>query len=209
MKFSLVERPNSEQILQIFQDCKQTRFQKEEFLFQEGDSPKYLDLLISGKIQIFKYDSNFNEITLNFFTPISLIAEWAVINEVDYPASGRFTEESEVKRMPLSVFKLKLNESLLLNHLVMHSLNSKIQTLNMTINRGLTMDGYQRVLHYLYHSPEETLELKQTQIASMLCLRPETLSRILKQLKDQKLIEIEKGKILVRDKDHLRPLLKD
>lgn len=209
MNFSLVQRPTPDQIQEIFKTCKQVSFQKDEFLFQEGDTATYLDLLLKGKVQIFKYDSNFNEITLNFFAPVSLIAEWAVINEIPYPASGRFTTESLVLRMPLVELKERLKKSVILNHLIVHSLNNKIQTLNMTINRGLTMDGMQRVVHFLYHSPENYLDLKQNQIASMLCLRPETFSRILKQLKDKEIIDTDKGRIILKDRNKLQNYLND
>ncbi len=203
MKFDLVKRPSSEDLLKSFSDCKKIIYKKEEFLFHNGDKIEYLDLLIEGKIQIFKYDANFNEITLNFFTPVSLIAEWAVINEIPYPASGRFIQDSIVYRMPIREFKSKLDQDIALNHIVMYSLIGKIDTLNMTINRGLTMDSTQKVVHFLYYSPSDFLDLKQNQIASMLCLRPETLSRILKQLKDKDLIDTDKGRIIVKDKEGL------
>jgi CRP/FNR family transcriptional regulator len=148
-----------------------------------------------------------NEITLHFFSPISLVAEWATINEVPYPASARFIEDSKICRMPLGLFKSKLKTNVILNHLIMYSLIQKIHFLNMTIDRGLTMDGFQRVLHFLYYSPENYLELKQTQIASMLYLRPETFSRILKELKIQEIIEIEKGKITIKNKEKLQSIL--
>lgn len=207
MKFQLVEKPDAAKILNSFSACKKVSYQKDEFLFHKGDSIEYLDLLLEGKVQIFKYDSNSNEITLNFFTPISLLAEWAVISEVPYPASARFIQDSKILRMPIQEFKQKLNKDVILNHLIMYSLIGKCETLNMTINRGLTMDGLQKVAHFLYYSPNELIDLKQNQIASMLCLRPETFSRILKQLKDKDLIETDKGHIILKDKEKLTEYL--
>jgi CRP/FNR family transcriptional regulator len=203
MKFHLVKRPSSDALLKSFSNCKKIIYKKDEFLFHKADPIEYLDLLVEGKIQIFKYDANYNEITLNFFTPVSLIAEWAVINEIPYPASGRFIQDSIVHRMPIREFKSKLDEDISLNHIVINSLVRKIDILNMTINRGLTMDSTQKVVHFLYYSPTDLLDLKQNQIASMLCLRPETLSRILKQLKDKDLIDTDKGRITIKNKEEL------
>ncbi len=207
MNLPLIERPTIQQIKEIFYDCPKFEFKKDSFLFHQGDNPNYLDLLVDGKLQIFKYDSNFNEITLHFFSPISLVAEWAVITGITYPASARFIEDSKVCRMPLSLFKSKLKTNLILNHLIMYSLIQKIGFLNIAVDRGLTMDGFQRIVHFLYYSPEDYLELKQTQIASMLCLRPETFSRILKELKTQEIIEIKKGKITIKNKEKLKSIL--
>ncbi|MCX7998789.1 MAG: Crp/Fnr family transcriptional regulator [Leptospiraceae bacterium] len=196
----LFEKPSMELILNLFKRHGKFSFQKGEFLFHEGEEPKYADLLIEGRVQIFKYDASFNEITLNFFSPISLIAEWAVINQLPYPASARFLEKSQIYRMTIEDLKKHLNENLPLNQYFIYSLSEKIKVLNMTIDRGLTMDAYQRVLHFLYFSPESLLELQQTQIASLLCLRPETLSRVLKVLKAKRMIRMEKGKIIIINK---------
>lgn len=56
-----------ELVLNLFEKYRKLSFQKGEFLFHEGDEPKYADLLVEGKVQVFKHDTNFNEITLNFF----------------------------------------------------------------------------------------------------------------------------------------------
>lgn len=207
MKFQLVPKPSSEEIINSFSECKKISYKKDEFLFHSGDKVHYLDLLIEGKIQIFKYDRNANKITLNFFFPISIVAEWAAISEIPYPASGRFIEDSLIFRMPIERFKQKLKEDVILNHLIMHSLIGKIGILNTTINRGLTMESLQKVAHFLYYSPNDLLTLKQTQIASMLYMRPETFSRILKQLKDKDLIETDKGHIILKDKEKLTEYL--
>jgi CRP/FNR family transcriptional regulator len=203
MKFNLVNRPTTEEVISLFSESKKISYQKDEFLFHMGEKVEYLDLLVEGKLQVFKYDNNYNEITLNFFVPTSLIAEWAVINEIPYPASGKFITPSTIFRMPISEFKQKLHKEVKFNHLIMHSLMDKIETLNMSINRGLTMDGLQKVAHFLYHCPDQCKDLKQTQIASMLFLRPETFSRIIKQFKDKDIIDTDKGVIIVKTPEKL------
>jgi len=84
---------------------------------------------------------------------------------------------------------------------------NKIETLNLAINRGLTMDAMQRVAHFLFYGTPDSLALKQTQMASLLYLRPETFSRILKQLKDQGLVDTQKGEITILDKEGLLKIL--
>lgn len=77
----------------------------------------------------------------------------------------------------------------------------------MTINRGLTMDSLQRVAHFLYHLPPEFPVLSHGQIASMLVLRAETFSRILKQLKEKRIIDAERGQIKILNKEGLKQFL--
>jgi CRP/FNR family transcriptional regulator len=199
-----IKKPKPDDLINAFSGCKKVGFKKNEFLFHMGDQIQYLDLLVEGELQVFKYDGNMNEMTLHFFKPVVIVAEWAVIQGIPYPASGRFTKRSIVYRMPTEDFQEKLNKNILLNHILMYSLVNKIDTLNVAINRGLTMDSLQRVAHFLYHCTDDSLILKQNQIASLLYLRPETFSRILKQFKDMGIITTDKGKIELVNREGLR-----
>ncbi|WCL49875.1 Crp/Fnr family transcriptional regulator [Leptospira sp. GIMC2001] len=207
MTLKWIERPTADTLIQIFQNCKRIDYKQNEFLFHSGDTVEYLDLLVEGSIQIFKYDGNLNEMTLNFFNPINMIAEWAVLLGIPYPASGRFAKDSTVYRMPISEYQNKLNSEIGFNHLLMFSLLNKIDMLNSAINRGLTMDSLHRVAHFLYYSNDDLLRLKQNQIASLLYLRPETFSRTLKQFKDQGIIRIDKGRIEILNREDLKELI--
>ncbi|MCU0825263.1 MAG: Crp/Fnr family transcriptional regulator [Leptospira sp.] len=204
-----LEKPTPDLLKKAFSECKELRFSKGEFLFHQGDSVGYIDLLVSGKLQIFKVDGNQNEVTLTFFVPVQIVAEWAVLQGNDYPASGRFSEDSIVRRMSVTEVKDKLKNSIEWNQILIHSLTNKIETLNLAINRGLTMDSLQRVAHFLFYSNPEFLSLKQTQISSLLYLRPETFSRMLKQLKDLGCIEIQKGSIVILDRKLLLHLISE
>ncbi len=207
MIMKYLSKPESQSFLKAFDGCQEITFEKNEFLFHAGDNVAYMDLLISGDLQIFKYDGKLNEVTLSFFRPVSIVAEWAVLQGIPYPASGRFTGKSTILRMPLADVQNRIHTNIELNHILIHSLLNKIETLNLAINRGLTMDALQRVAHFLFYGTPDSLKLKQTQMASLLYLRPETFSRILKQLKDQGLVEIHKGEISILDVEGLLKIL--
>ncbi|XDD42318.1 Crp/Fnr family transcriptional regulator [Leptospira sp. WS60.C2] len=202
-----ITKSSPESLLKAFAGCMELTFEKDEFLFHAGDHVTHMDLLVNGDLQVFKYDGNSNEVTLTFFRPVCIIAEWAVIQGIPYPASARFIKKSTILRMPLSEVQNRLNANIELNHILMHSLMNKIDTLNLAINRGLTMDAMQRVAHFLFYGTPDSLSLKQTQMASLLYLRPETFSRILKQLKDQGLVDTQKGEITILDKEGLLKIL--
>ncbi|PJZ68134.1 cAMP-binding protein [Leptospira perolatii] len=207
MSLKIFDEITNEKMENIFSEGKKLQYKKGEFLFHQGDEPESLDLLIEGGLQIFKYDSNSSEVTLNFFLPYSLIAELAFLNGIQYPASGRFFADSTILRMPMGMFKQKIENNISICHLLIQSLYQKIQILNMTISRGLTMEAQQRVAHFLYHLPDNYPPLNQIQIASMLFLRPETLSRALRQLKDLQIIDPKPGQIKILDREGLLKFL--
>ncbi|EIE02922.1 Crp/Fnr family transcriptional regulator [Leptospira licerasiae] len=204
MGLMIFDEISKEEMLSIFSEGRKRNLKKDEFLFHQGDETDSLHLLIEGKLQIFKYDSGSNEVTLNFFSPVSMIAELALINGIPFPASGRFVTDGAVLSLPFKELRERIKTDIPLNHLLIQSLFSKIQALNLSINRGMTMDSLQRVAHFLYYLPEGQATLAHSQIASMLALRPETFSRALKQLKDQGIINPERGLIEVLKKEELK-----
>lgn len=191
-----------------FQGAKLTSFSKGEFLFQEGDVPEYFDLLIEGHLQLFKYDTNSNEATIAFFSPVSLVAELASLCNFKYPASARFSADGKVAILPIASLKDLINHDIKLNHYLIQCLLEKLQTLNLTLNRGLTMDTMERVAHFFYYMPADFPDLKHNQIASMLFIRAETFSRALKELKDAGILEVNKGQIEVLNRDGLKRFIK-
>jgi CRP/FNR family transcriptional regulator len=144
---NFIQKPTQEDLLNAFNESKSQEFEKGSFLFHAGDSIQYFDLLISGEIQIFKYDSHMNELTLNFFHPVSLVAEWAVLQGIPYPAV-RFSKKSVIRRLPIFEFRNILQTDVKWNHIIIHSLVQKIDSLNSVVDPGLTMDSIQRVAHF-------------------------------------------------------------
>lgn len=191
-----------------FEEGKILSFSKGEYLFQEGDTPEYFDLLIEGQLQLFKYDTNSNEATIAFFSPISLVAELASLCNFKYPASARFSTDGKVARLPIASLKELINNDIQLNHYFIQCLLEKLQTLNLTLNRGLTMDTMERVAHFFYYLPSDCPALKHNQIASMLFIRAETFSRALKELKDSGILEVNKGQIEIINREGLKRFIK-
>ncbi len=196
-----------EEIHQLFPKAAEIAYPSDTLLFREGEKPEYLYILLRGRLQLFKYDNKANEITLHYFEPVSLIAELAILQEFTYPASARFIADGTVLKISVGEFCSVLQKNVRANHLLLQSLIQKLQILNMTISRTLTMDAVQRVAHFLYHMPNSCPNLKHHQIASMLSLRPETFSRVLRQFKDEGILDSESGHIHLQQRELLKKYL--
>ncbi|MCV6607809.1 MAG: helix-turn-helix domain-containing protein [Campylobacterales bacterium] len=92
------------------------------------------------------------------------------------------------------------------NNFIFESLLNKIEGLQNTINRGLILDTLSRVSKFIFEYKEAYKYLKQYEIASMLSITPETLSRTLKKLVEKDLIILEKGKIKIKNLEGLKKL---
>ncbi len=78
------------------------------------------------------------------------------------------------------------------------SLIKKIKNLEYLISRHLVLDAKQRVAQYICDYTDGFFSTKNIEIAEILNITPETLSRLLKVFKDENLISI-KEKTINRD----------
>ena len=155
-------------------------FKKGEILFYEKETPKYLTLLLSGVVKIYKTDAKSNEIVLHRFMPKSLVAEMAVFEGIEYPASASFESEGSVLEIEFEQFKNNFLTHPDVAFNFFRSLSEKIKYLEDVIALNIVLDATARVAKYICEN-SEALDMKSTQPASHLHMTPETLSRIFKK----------------------------
>jgi CRP-like cAMP-binding protein len=141
MPLPFLKKFSDDEIKAIFIKSETMSFLKGEYLFHDGDLPNYLDLLIEGELQVFTYDHNSIEVTLNYIEPISLLAEIPSLFGYVYPANGRFSIDSKIMRMSMPLLKQSIQTDISLNQFLIDSLCEKIKTLNFSLNSGLTQDS--------------------------------------------------------------------
>ena len=155
-------------------------YKKGEILFYEKDTPKYLTLLTDGILKVYKTDSKNNEIVLHRFMPKALVAEMAVFEGIDYPASAAFETDGSVIEIDFTKFKNEFlsNPDVAFNFF--RSLSAKIKYLEDVISLNIVLDSTSRVAKYICEN-DEALKIKNNQLSKQLHMTPETLSRIFKK----------------------------
>ncbi|WP_198304707.1 Crp/Fnr family transcriptional regulator [Arcobacter vandammei] len=179
-----------------------SKYDKNSILFYETDIKNNLLFLVSGLVKIYKYDKFDNEIFLYHIYSNSLISELSSINssEIYCFSNASFIEDSIV----LSVDFLKLQEHFLDNNILvkelMNALLKKTHQLQCLVNRELVFDATAKVAYMLVNDLEMFNSLKRQEVSFMLHIQPETLSRVLKKLNRDDIIEIENQEIIIKDK---------
>ncbi len=178
-----------------------SKYEKDSILFYETDLKTNLLFLVSGLIKIYKYDKFDNEIFLYHIYSNSLISELSNINtnEIFCFSNASFIEDSVV----LSIDFLKLQEHFLNNNLLvkelMNSLLKKTNQLQSLVNRELVFDATAKVAYMLVSDLNMFNKLKRQDVSFMLHIQPETLSRVLKKLSRDNIIEIENQQVIIKD----------
>lgn len=187
-----------------------SKYEKDSILFYETDLKTNLLFLVSGLIKIYKYDKFDNEIFLYHIYSNSLISELSNlnINEIFCFSNASFIEDSVV----LSIDFLKLQEHFLNNNLLvkelMNSLLKKTNQLQSLVNRELVFDATAKVAYMLVSDLNMFNKLKRQDVSFMLHIQPETLSRVLKKLSRDNIIEIENQQVIIKDEIALNSIFK-
>lgn len=167
------------------------KFEKKSIIFYEGDSSKYLYYLVSGIVKLYKVSSTDKEIILKYFQSNELIAEVANFEDIPYPATAEAYTNVELIKIDFEKFKDIIYSNPELSFKIQASLIKKIKNLEQVISTHLVLDAKDRIIKFICDNPTDFFKIKNIEIAKILNVTPETLSRILRKLKDENIIDIQ------------------
>lgn len=180
-----------------------------DVLFYEKDDKDAIYYVISGSIKFYKVDRFDNEIFLYKLYSNSLIYNVSKLTDsffVSCYANAEFLEDSKVLMIQSKPFR----EMIYANHGLMTKILQEsfamIQQMQCIISRDVVFDGTAKVAHMLVNDLSNFNKLKKHEIAYMLHIQPETLSRILNKLTRSGTIEIEKNSVVVLNEKELREI---
>lgn len=206
-KFWFFDSLDENEIAELKNITIKKHYKKGEILFYIKDEPRYLYLLASGVVKLYKHDFKDNEVVLHNLCAPNLIAEIANFEESLYPANCAFESDSEVYLIDYGQFKEKFLSKSKISMIFIKSLTKKIKALENFINYSLTADSYTKIAKFLYENEAILKSIKQVKIASILNIAPETLSRNITRLKKENIIAKEDGNIKIIDKNRLKELI--
>ena len=169
---------------------KETSFPKNSIVFYEGDESKYLYLLKSGIIKLYKVTSHDKEVILKYFHPNELIAEVANFEQIPYPATAQAFTDVEVIMINFESLKDIIYANPNFAFKIQTSLIKKIKNLENLVSLHVVLDSQERVAKYIHDHTEEFFNTKNIITAEILNISPETLSRILRTFKEEGLINV-------------------
>jgi len=169
------------------------KYNSKEILFFEGEEPKHLHVLLDGVVRLYKTNHKGNQIFLHQFLPVSLIAELANFENIPYPATAEFTCRGEVLRIDYKKLEEGFFKNPELSFQIIKSLAGKLKIMSEVVTNEIVLTSEAKIAKFLVENGELFSSLKNTKVASLLNLTPETLSRTLTKFKKQEFIRIDDG----------------
>ena len=169
------------------------KYNSGEILFYEGDDPGILYILVDGVLRLYKTDPKGNEIYIHQFVPTGLVGELACFENMKYPATARFITKGQVLKIDFKRLESDFFADPKISMEIIKSLTRKIKILSNVIHKEMILTSEAKVARLIIIHGDMFETMKNTQIASMANMTPETLSRILSKFKKAGYIRIDEN----------------
>lgn len=169
------------------------RYNASEIVFYEGEKSDYFHFLIEGEVSIFKSTASSETMLIHRFQAPSLIAEVATLKQVPYPASCEVLQPAMILKISRDPFLNLLQNDPSLSIALISSLTQKISALERSLQRHSAPNAMAKVARLIREDSQAFKRLKGIEIAHLIGITPETLSRMIKKLKSEGVISVSKN----------------
>ncbi|RUM71761.1 MAG: Crp/Fnr family transcriptional regulator [Sulfurovum sp.] len=181
-------------------------YKQNSIVFFEGDRSIYLHILLEGEVKLYKTSPKGTQIHMHNFIAPNVIALFAAIEEIPFPATCEFVHDGMLGLIPLEkiqLYRQNVNFSISLSS----ALSKRMKMLSNVFHKETIFTSEAKIADMLLHNTSVFSCCKNNEIASILNMTPETLSRILSKLKKKKLISIKKHVVTLHNKIALQKVI--
>jgi len=200
------------QMDRVHNHSKIVRLEEGQVLFAQGEDVTNFYLVLSGKMKLFRVSPDGQEKIMEIVPQGEVFAEALMfMDQPYYPVSSAALSDTVVVGIDASDFKAMLWDSVETCLLLLGGMSFRLRKLVHEIDTLTLHSGTCRVANYLLQQiqdGEECVELEVAKgvIAARLSVKPETFSRIIKNLRGQDILSIEGNKITIHDREALKDL---
>jgi len=182
-------------------------YTKNSIVFYEGDSGDSIYIILEGRVKLYKTTPKGNRIHINTLKAPELIGEYATFEHVPFPATCEFVTSGTIGKIPYNFVKDELLSVPDVSEAIIKSLTAKVHLLSTLVHQETVLSSEAKVADTILNRSDIFTRLKNSEIADILNLTPETLSRILSKFKRDKIIELKKQELKILDSEKLRVIL--
>lgn len=188
-------------------------YKKKHVLYTEGQRPRTLYYIISGKVKTYKINTDGKELITNIFNEGDFLGYAPILEEVNYRENAEVLEDTSLMSIPSADFlELITHDSKVARQFIRlickNMLEKEEDLLNLAYNSLRKKVAYGLVqLIDKYKVPGDipiTLNLSRKEMAQAIGVATESFIRTIADFKEEKLIEIQDTKIVILTESKLR-----
>lgn len=177
-------------------------------ILRAGDRTDYVYFILSGTLKVLVSDEEGREVILSIIGPGEFFGEMGVLDDNPRSATVETTSPCDLVVISKADFKRCLAENFDVALYIMRNLVKRLRTADRNIESLALMDVYGRVARLLLEMAEKDVnglqvvkrKISKQDIAKMVGASREMVSRVMKDLHLQGLIDESDGRIVLHDK---------
>jgi CRP/FNR family transcriptional regulator len=192
----------------------QRTFPKKTVIFIEGSDKEAVFFIRSGLVKTYKTDENGHEQIVSFLKEGDMFPHIGLFNKNPYPATAETIVDTVLLAIPVHQFEHLLLDMPSIAVKALGVLGEKIRELQEKIQEMSGQDVNQRAVSLLVKLAEQhgvnknghihiELPLTHQEFANTVGTSRETINRLLNHLRKEKIIDVERSRVIVLDLDAL------
>lgn len=188
-------------------------YKKKQALYVEGQRPKAVYYIKSGKVKTYKNNEDGKELITNIYSAGDFFGYTYVLEEINYKENAQVLEDAEIMHIPKDDFlALVLGDAQVAKQfikLIAHNVHDKEESLlSLAYNSLRKKVAYQLMQVYDKFKKDNTntIKLSRENLAQTAGIATESLIRTLSDFKSEKLIDIQGNAITILNENKLRNL---
>ncbi|CAA9195019.1 cAMP-activated global transcriptional regulator CRP [Flavobacterium bizetiae] len=191
-------------LLEKYGALKKT-FDKNDFIFEEGNLPTHYYQIISGEVKMSNYNDEGREFIQGIFYKEQSFGEPPLFLNQNYPANAIAVEDAEILLLPKDNFMKLLQENAAVSIKIIENLAQRLYYKSVMAAEMSTQEPEHRILKLIDHGiayfnfkKEENgylINFTRQQIGDLTGLRVETVIRTIKALEKKGVLKIINRKV--------------
>ena len=171
-------------------------------LFVQGDEGHSVFRLLSGSVRLFRSSPDGREVTIRIVEQGELFAEMVLLEADHYPVSAVAMDTSVVTAIKRDRIRALLDDRSFRDEFLRNVIG-RVRYLSEQFYVHKTMDVRKRLLRFIAirygRSNQIDMDLSKRDVAAAISVRPETLSRAIRRLTDEGLLNWKGRNLTVND----------
>ena len=213
----LVDSSNGQQAIQAFIEGRNSnKYKKKQIIFYEGNRPLYLYYVEKGKVKTYKRNEDGKEFVTSLCNAGDFLGYVALLEETTYKETAEAMEDSQIALIPKNEFEELMHKNPEVDRKFIKLLAKDVtekeeKLLNIAYNslRRKVADALITVREKYPEKENDVyiINISRENLASIAGTATESLIRTLSDFRNEKLIDIKEGHILILNEQKLRKMI--
>lgn len=197
----------------LAKDRKVKTLKKKTEIYAEGDMPLHVYFIKSGNVKTFKSHPDGKELIMNLYSANDFFGFEPILENGNYTESAMAMQETELIAIPRHDFLLMIQAHPDVSRSFIHLLCKKVaereeQLINLAYNSVRQRTAEALLKSETLKDQQSVISISRDDLAKMVGTASESVIRVLSDFKDEGLIDIEGGKIRIKQAAKLQKVVR-